>query len=267
MGRSRSAIVLGAALMVALWTAAPAWAAPQRLSADPEPGAELHEAPERVTLSFSEPLDDSSRIRVLDDCRNRLDDGNTEIELNEMSIAIDKTPSGTYTVAYLASGITGDAVESYEFTVLHAGPSCDGGGRHDGHGGDDDGGGGGGGGGHGGHGGDGGDGGDGDGHGGHGGDEGGGGTGDHGTMDHGTMDMGGGHAGHEMTKKKHRHDDKHPHHKNKDGGGDLGPQAGGLFPDPPAFPTPSGTAVLGALVIATLFGALGGWVLRVSGRS
>lgn len=265
MGRSRSAIVLGAALMLALWAAAPAWAAPQRLSAEPEPGAELHEAPERVTLSFSEPLDESSRIRVLDDCRNRLDDGNTVIELNEMSIAIEKTPSGTYTVAYLASGITGDAVESYEFTVLHAGPSCDGGG-HGGHGGDDDGDGGGGGG-HGGHGG--GDGDGGGGGGGHGDGEGGhgGGSGDHAAMDHGAMDVGGHAGGHEMTKKKHRHDDRHPHHKNKDSGGDLGPQAGGVFPEPPAFPTPSGTAVLGALVLASLFGALGGWVLRVSGRS
>ncbi|HEV3473118.1 MAG TPA: copper resistance CopC family protein, partial [Actinomycetota bacterium] len=135
MTRRRTWIVLGAALVLALWMAAPAWAAPQRLSADPEPGAELHEAPERVTLSFSEPLDGSSRIRVLDECRNRLDDDNTQIELNEMSIAIEETPSGTYTVAYVASGVTGDAVESYEFTVLHAGPSCDGSGGHGGHGG------------------------------------------------------------------------------------------------------------------------------------
>ncbi len=42
MGRSRIGVVLGAAVVLALWVAAPAWAAPTRLSADPEPGAELH---------------------------------------------------------------------------------------------------------------------------------------------------------------------------------------------------------------------------------
>lgn len=265
MVKSRLGVVLGAALILALWAAAPAWAEPQRLSADPEPGAELHEAPERVILSFSEPLDGSSEIRVLDECRNRLDDGDTMIELNEMSIGIAKTPSGTYTVAYVASGVTGDAVGSYEFTVLHAGPSCDGGGGHGGHGGDDGDDGRGHGGGHGGDDGDdghgGGHGGDGAGHdGGH--DD----DGEHAGVDHDGMDMGG-HAGHDMKKKKHRHNDKHGHHKNgSKGGDDLGPQAVDVLPEPP-FPTPSGTAVLGALALASVFGALGGWVLRVSGRS
>lgn len=267
MGRSRIGVVLGAAVVVALWAAAPAWAAPTRLSADPEPGAELHAAPERVTLTFSEPLDGASQIRVLDECRNRLDHGGTEIELNEMSAAIHNVPSGTITVAYIASGVTGDANESYEFTTMHVGPACDGSGGHGGHGGGEDGDGGDDGGQGGGHGGHGGGGGSGGGHGGGGED----GSGDHGSRDHGAMDSGRsgmdmGHDGDHKAKRKHRHDNRHGHHKNNKDDGGLGPQAGPGLIEPPPLPVPSGTAVLGALALASLFGALGGWVLRVSGR-
>ena len=50
MSLTRAGVALGAALVLALGAAAPAWAAPQRLSAEPEPGSEHHEAPASVTL-------------------------------------------------------------------------------------------------------------------------------------------------------------------------------------------------------------------------
>lgn len=257
MSLRRLAGVVGASLALLVWSAAPALAAPTLLSADPEEGAELHEAPERVTLTFSEPLDESSEIRVFDDCDRRLDDRATMIDLNEMSVGIELTPSGTYTVAYVAAGISGTTQSSYSFTVLHAGPACDGGGGHGdhgGHGGGDDGDGGG----HGGHGGGDGDGGD---HGAHGGD---GHDGDHVSAAP--------HAGHggPTTKGHDGHGGKD--HAGHGGGKKGGDEVSGSGSDAPPlaagetdlFPEPGGGAVVLALGIAMLLGVLGGWALRLT---
>lgn len=258
MGPKRVVAVVGSALALVVWAAAPALAAPQRLASDPEPGAELHQAPERVTLTFSEPLDESSEIRVFDDCDRRLDDGKTRIDLIEMSVGIDLTPSGTYTVAYVAVGVTGTSQESYTFTVLHSGPSCDGAGGHEGHGdqdGDGDG--------HDDHGGDG----DGGGHDGHGG---GGDDGHDGAATHHEGSTATGHDGHDG--RGGGHGDHHGKQGNGKQGGGEGPGGEGGTPPIAAaaddlLPDPSGAAVALALGIALLFGVAGGWVLRMTGPS
>jgi hypothetical protein len=214
-------------------------------------------------LSFSEPLDESSEIRVFDHCERRLDDADTQVSLNDMSVALRLGPTGTYTVAYQAVGLSGTLEEAYSFTVLHGGPSCDGTSGHGGHGGDGDG--------------------DGDGGGGDGGHGGSGhsgsggsgdhtdgdhsGTGDHSENDHSETDhsvMGnrehkrdhskmrhGKHANmrHGKNKKHDKHDQNNP------------PQAG---PGAPLVPQPGAEAILAALGFATLLGVAGGWVLRVS---
>jgi len=266
MDRRRSAWVLAAAVMLVLGGARPALAAPQRLSADPEPGAELHEAPEEVRMSFSEPLGQGSDIRVTDECKRRLDDGNTVFELNEMWVALPESSLGTIKVTYVAEGVTGATRDSYTFTVLHGAKSCDGsGGGHGGHGGGGDGGGGsGGGGGHGGHGGGSDDSGDSGGHAGH--DDSGSATDhdDH-VMSSAEHDDHGGATDHKKHAKSSKHN-KHRNHKQSGGdqdGGGVPPQA---FDDQP-IPEPGPLALFGALGLATVFGVLGGWVLRVSGPS
>ncbi|MGH2735946.1 MAG: copper resistance CopC family protein [Actinomycetota bacterium] len=258
--------VLSAALVLLVAAAAPALAAPQRLSSDPEPGAELHEPPSEVTISFSEPLDESSEIRVFDECERRLDDRDTQVSVNELTVGIELQPTGTYTVAYEAVGLTGTAEDAYTFTVLHGGTSCDGSGGghggHDGHGdGGDDGGG------------------SGD-HEGHGGDSGrhGGGDGDHdgtghdahATDAHATEGHpAGDHAvmGHREMRahgdhghRNHANHNKHGEHQNNSNPGNPPQALGGG----PPITQPGAAAVLAALALATLFGVAGGWVLRVS---
>ncbi|MDQ3646532.1 MAG: copper resistance protein CopC, partial [Actinomycetota bacterium] len=111
-------------------------ASPQLASSTPEAGSEQHQAPERVELTFSEPLDTGkSWVGVFDECRRRLDAGDVEVMLNEMSVGIAKTPAGKYTVVYQArgvGGVTGTTNGTFDF-VVHAGESCDRGG-HSGHG-------------------------------------------------------------------------------------------------------------------------------------
>jgi methionine-rich copper-binding protein CopC len=256
------------AMAVLCWAAAPALAAPTVLSTDPEEGAQLHKAPDRVTIEFSEPLSDPSDIEVEDGCGRRVDDGEATIGgtlSNELSVGLGPTPyHGTYTVTYVATGVTGTASDDYTFDV-HAGKACGGGG------------GGGGGGGHGGHGG-------GGGHNGHGGGSGGGGHdghdggGDHdggGGEDHGSMSghdddqMDGDHSmsgdHNEHGGKNGKHAQHRPNRDRTDTAEDNPPRA--AVDILPATDIPTGTTVVVGLGLALLMGALGGWVLRVSSPS
>lgn len=271
------------AVAVLGWAATPALAAPQVISQDPEPGTQFHEdAPERVTMSFSEPLDDSSKITVVDECGGRVDDGEVTVggtTQNELSVGIAKTVQSTYTVEYAATGVTGTATGSYEF-VVHGGSPCaggggSGGGGHGGHGGGGDGGGSGG---HDGHGGGSGGSGGHDGHAG-GGDDDGDHDGSHSGMgddvDHSQMsaeehaEMSGDHDGHK-NKKKGKHDKGHGNGHDEGHGNDHGtdgqpPFAAGDDQLPTDIPT--GTTVAISLGLALALGGLGGWVLRVSSPS
>ncbi|MCA1703870.1 MAG: copper resistance protein CopC [Actinobacteria bacterium] len=255
------------ALALVGWMAAPAFAAPTVLSSDPAEGAEMHEPPGEVTVDFSEPLQESSGMTVTDGCDNKVSEGDARIvgtAMNQLNVVIGAAPhAGTYTVKYVATGVTGTATGEFTF-VVHGGTDCDGtGGGHHG------GGGGGGGGGHngGGHGG-----------GGHtgGGDHNGGGGG-HDMGGTGTHSMGDGHSmaggshaagmeSHEMKNKDMRgyRIGKHNKHPKKDDGPRI--EAGG--PGAPiATDIPTGSTVAVALGLAILMGLIGGWVLRVSSPS
>jgi methionine-rich copper-binding protein CopC len=119
--------------------AAPAGAssAPEYVSSEPENGEQLHKAPDRVEITFSEPLDPSSSgMRVLDECGGVVDDGDVDITVNEMSVGIADKPAGTYTVRYSATGpagLTGSTKGTFSFAV-HLGPACAGESEHDHHG-------------------------------------------------------------------------------------------------------------------------------------
>jgi methionine-rich copper-binding protein CopC len=111
--------------------------APQYMDSEPADGAEMHKAPDTVTVTFSEPLDESSKMIVKDHCGNRLDDGRVTVSLNELSVGIKDKPAGHYMVTYAAvglGGITGTTQGTFSFKV-HAGTGCDGGAGHDHHGG------------------------------------------------------------------------------------------------------------------------------------
>lgn len=124
-----AAVVIG--LVAAPVAAAPA--APEYVSSEPEDGATLHKAPKQVEATFSEPLDESSTLTVLDECNRQLDDGSTEVDATSMSIEIVKKPAGEYHVEYVArsiAGATGETKGHFMFTV-HFGKACDGEGHGD----------------------------------------------------------------------------------------------------------------------------------------
>ena len=121
---------LAAALLAALMAApagATGWAAPTYVSSTPAAEEELHQAPDQVEVTFSEPLDTTSKLVVRDTCGRRLDDGKITVEGTSMSVAIDRKPSGFYRVAYEATGLaglTGTTSGKFRFFV-HPGKACD----------------------------------------------------------------------------------------------------------------------------------------------
>jgi copper transport protein len=107
--------------------------APERVSAhanlarsDPSSGSVLTQAPDRVAIWFTEPLEpEFSEIRVLDVQGERVDNGGSTVDLNDptaMSVALPPIAPGTYTVAWRnLSSVDGHAVRgSFVFSVGNA---------------------------------------------------------------------------------------------------------------------------------------------------
>ena len=269
----RSIVVLAVGFLVALSMsaeAAPArTVAPGYVSSEPEDGAMLDHPPEEVQVTFDEPLDPGSELTVTDECGRTVDDGNVTVQANQMTVGIALTPSGDYTVTWLAKGIagaTGQDTGNFSFMVHH-GPACDGG-EDGGHGGHQRGNGNNGGGMHEGH--------EGGGqneqeHAGH--EMTGGSSTDHDAMDHDADDM-----DHDMSSMDHsrnnhdmdkhgrnKHGGRHAKHKGRDATDGVGARRVQAAPDGNPGVAPNGRDVLVALGLCLALGAVGGWFLRVSG--
>ena len=92
-------------------------------SADPAPDSVLEEAPDRVVIRFTEPLEPSfSEIRVLDSSGARVDNGDSAVDpINPvvMSVSLGTLADGTYTVGWKnVSTVDGHRVRgSFVFSV------------------------------------------------------------------------------------------------------------------------------------------------------
>ena len=106
--RKRLALLLASLAVLAsiFWWLTPgnASAHANLASAEPSPNSELEEAPARIIIWFTEPIEPSlSSIRVLDAAGKQVDEGNSVVDdLNPlvMSVGLGDVPDGTYTVAW-----------------------------------------------------------------------------------------------------------------------------------------------------------------------
>ena len=117
------ACLLGAVLAIAL-AAAPAVLAHANLaSAEPAPNSVLNEAPARVVVRFTEPVEPGlSEIHVLDAGGGRVDDGESIHDPDDpagLSVGLASLSDGTYTVAWRnVSTVDGHLVRgSFLFSV------------------------------------------------------------------------------------------------------------------------------------------------------
>ena len=87
-----------------LWSSGAVLAHANLAKAAPSPNSVLDEAPDRVVIWFTEPIEPKlSEIRVLDSLGNRVDDGASFVDPNDataMSVGLEAIPDGTYTVAW-----------------------------------------------------------------------------------------------------------------------------------------------------------------------
>ena len=112
--------VLAFALLVALIPARAASAHAELVATDPADGAVVDEAPEALTMQFTE--DVSVRpdgVRVLDATGERVDDGSAAAEGSDVTVPLDGTiADGTYVVAWRAVSADGHPIRgSYTFSV------------------------------------------------------------------------------------------------------------------------------------------------------
>lgn len=121
MRRLALAFLLGT---LALFTASPPVLAHASLvRAEPAPGSALTQAPQRVTLWFSEPIEPRfSQIRVLDSAGVQVDKGDVVVYLDDpkaMSVSLNPLTQGIYTVAWRnLSTLDGHALrDSFTFAV------------------------------------------------------------------------------------------------------------------------------------------------------
>ena len=97
-------LAVAVALLALLWPSGTTYAHANLDRANPSPNSVLDEAPDRVVIWFTEPLEPMlSEIRVLDSLGNRVDDGASSVDPNDptvMSVGLGPVPDGTYTVAW-----------------------------------------------------------------------------------------------------------------------------------------------------------------------
>lgn len=102
--------------------------APMYITSDPQAGATVSSAPSKVTVTFNQPLDSTSTLKVLDHCGERVDSGGAQITVNQISVSLHgpMLPSGKFIVLYTAvgvQGLTGRTINGFTFTATD-GMSC-----------------------------------------------------------------------------------------------------------------------------------------------
>jgi len=119
----RSVIIAG--LLFALSSAMAVYAHPQIVSVEPAPNARLEQAPERVRITFNEPIEDAfASIQVLDATGRAVDRGDgrrAQDDPTTLSASLPPLEPGVYTVVWRVVGRDGHLVKgNFAFSIAGA---------------------------------------------------------------------------------------------------------------------------------------------------
>jgi len=119
----RSVIIAG--LLFALSSAMAVYAHPQIVSVEPAPNARLEQAPERVRITFNEPIEDAfASIQVLDATGRAVDRGDgrrAQDDPTTLSASLPLLEPGVYTVVWQVVGRDGHLVKgNFAFSIAGA---------------------------------------------------------------------------------------------------------------------------------------------------
>lgn len=114
------------AICLVFIVAVPALAHTEIEASRPERGERLTQAPERVRLSFEEPVEaEFSPLEVYNEDGGRVDRDNARVDPEDPTVVTvglqEDLPAGSYSVEYRYTGIDGHVIEgSYEFSLAQA---------------------------------------------------------------------------------------------------------------------------------------------------
>ncbi len=123
----RLTVLLGLSAVWVLLLCAPALAHARFVSAEPTRGAELQQAPEQVSIRFSEPVEaEFSPLEVSNSQGGRVDQDNARIDPEDARVVVEdlngELSEGTYTVEWRVTSVDGHAIDgTYRFEVASAG--------------------------------------------------------------------------------------------------------------------------------------------------
>ena len=94
-------------------------------SSNPEDGASVSSPPSQVTADFTEPVIDESYLQVIDPCGEQVDNGDSFVTADRISVSMSADKAGTYTVKFwVVSSVDGHNTAG-EFTFSSSGgDSC-----------------------------------------------------------------------------------------------------------------------------------------------
>ena len=119
----RSALALITLVAIALGPAAPAYGHARLLSSNPAGGSTVEEAPQRLVLKFSEPIEpEFSRVQVRDPDGERVDAGAPRVDGDRVVTRLAPiVQAGTYEVAFRVISADGHPIESsFSFDVARS---------------------------------------------------------------------------------------------------------------------------------------------------
>jgi len=120
---ARGLLVAAIASMLVVLLAAPASAHAELVQSDPAPGAVLAQAPEQVTLTFTERVDvNSGAVRVFDSDAQRVDQGGVEASGRTVTLPLPELGNGAYVVTWRVTSADAHPISgAFTFQVGQAG--------------------------------------------------------------------------------------------------------------------------------------------------
>ena len=121
MNLLRASTGLGVVVLLSALAIPSAFAHAAYESSDPANGASVSSPPSRVMVEFTEPVVDESRLEVYDPCGGQVDQGDSLVAADRITISMSADKQGTYTVTFSVISAVDSHPTNGEFTFTSTG--------------------------------------------------------------------------------------------------------------------------------------------------
>jgi hypothetical protein len=121
----RGAAALGIGLLLSLFVVPSAYAHAAYESSDPANESTVSSPPSRVTAEFTEPVVDDSRLEVFDPCGEQVDNGDSLVAADRITVSMSADKQGTYRVHFsVVSSVDGHPTSGDFIFTSSGGAPC-----------------------------------------------------------------------------------------------------------------------------------------------